>query len=127
VAEPDATGRSAGRLRRATPILPARDVERSAAFYRDQLSFAIVHTEERYGIVERDDIQLHLRGPSGIEPSRSDAMIRVEVEDLPALYRHCAGADLVHPNAPLHDEPWGTREFAILDRDGNLVTFFEPR
>ena len=34
---------------------------------------------------------------------------------------HAAG--IVHPNGALADKPWGTREFAILDPDGNLLTF----
>jgi hypothetical protein len=32
----------------------------------------------------------------------------------------------VHPNALLREQPWGFREFAVVDHDGNLVTFFEP-
>ena len=32
---------------------------------------------------------------------------------------------IVHPNAPLTSKPWGTMEFAILDPDGNLITFHE--
>jgi hypothetical protein len=31
----------------------------------------------------------------------------------------------VHPHAPLRDPWWGTREFGVLDPDGNLVTFYE--
>ena len=26
----------------------------------------------------------------------------------------------------LEEQPWGFREFSVCDRDGNLVTFFEP-
>jgi hypothetical protein len=31
----------------------------------------------------------------------------------------------VHPNAPLRDQPWGTREFAVLDPDNNLIALYE--
>jgi len=27
---------------------------------------------------------------------------------------------------PLAEQPWGFREFSVVDVDGNLVTFFEP-
>ena len=118
-------GGRVGTLRAATPILPARDIARSAAFYRDELGFEVVHLEARYGIVARDAVQLHFWGPSGIAPERSDTMIRIEVSDIAALFEHCEERGIVHPNAPLHDEPWGTREFAIRDADGNLVTFHE--
>ena len=114
------------RLVAAVPIIPARDVEASAAFYRDRLAFSIVHTEREYGIVERDRVQIHFWGPSGIAPEHSDTMYRVEVEGIDDLYEHCGRERIVHPNAPLEPKPWGMREFAITDVDGNLVTFFEP-
>ena len=109
----------------AVPIIPAREVESSAAFYRDRLGFAVVHTEREYGIVERDGVQVHFWGPSGIPPEKSDTMYRLQVEGIDELYEHCGREGLVHPNAPLEPKPWGLREFAITDLDGNLVTFFE--
>ena len=29
------------------------------------------------------------------------------------------------PMRPLEAKPWATREFAVIDGDGNLLTFFE--
>lgn len=43
------------------------------------------------------------------------------------LYREMEPRGVVHPMAQLGDQPWGTREFGILDPDNNLVTFFERR
>lgn len=83
-------------------------------------------SEPDYGIVDRDGLEIHLWGPSGIEPEDSDTMLRVEVDDLDPLYIDYQQRDLVHPNAPLKEQPWGTREFAIRDLDGNLLTFFTP-
>jgi catechol 2,3-dioxygenase-like lactoylglutathione lyase family enzyme len=113
--------------RRAVPILPARSIRASAEFYRDHLGFEIRLTESDYGIIHRDTVEIHFWGPSGIEPTDSDTMLRVEVDDVDVLYEDCQRRDLVHPNAPLHDEPWGTREFAILDLDGHLITLFTHR
>ena len=53
-------------------------------------------------------------------------MIRLGVRGIDELYAHCQERDIVHPNAPLAEQPWGFREFSVTDRDGNLVTFFEP-
>ena len=52
-------------------------------------------------------------------------MIRLGVQGIDELYAHCQAREIVHPNAPLEEQPWGFREFAVCDRDGNLVTFFE--
>jgi catechol 2,3-dioxygenase-like lactoylglutathione lyase family enzyme len=109
----------------AVPIIPARDVAASARWYADNLAFEAVHVEEGYGIVERDGIGVHLWGPSGIEPKDSNTMFRIRVEGIEELYGTCGERGIVHPNAPLEAKPWGAREFAILDVDGNLLTFFE--
>ncbi len=110
----------------AVPIIPAREVETSAAWYRDRLGFTIFHTEDEYGIVGRGETWIHFWGPSGIPPEKSDTMIRVGVRGIDALYEHCQAKEIVHPNALLEEKPWGFREFAVIDHDGNLVTFFEP-
>jgi catechol 2,3-dioxygenase-like lactoylglutathione lyase family enzyme len=112
------------RLTSAVPIIPARQVEAATAWYRDELGFEVVHAETEYGVVARDDIQVHFWGPSGIDPKDSMTMYRIGTSDLDALYEHCRERDILHPNAPLERKPWGLREFAVVDGDGNLITFF---
>ena len=109
----------------AVPIIPARNLAATTAWYRDSLGFSVRHVEDEYGIVERDGVEVHFWGPSGIEPHNSMTMYRLGVDGINALYDLCERAGLVHPNAPLEAKHWGTREFALGDCDGNLVTFFE--
>jgi catechol 2,3-dioxygenase-like lactoylglutathione lyase family enzyme len=109
----------------AVPIIPARDIEAGAAWYRDELGFDVFHTEREYGIVGRGESWVHFWGPSEIAPEESMTMIRLGVQGIDELYAHCQGRDIVHPNATLEEKPWGFREFSVRDRDGNLVTFFE--
>ena len=109
----------------AVPIIPAQDTAASAAWYGEHLDFEVVHTEPEYAIVERDQVGVHFWGPSGIEPSDSMTMYRIGVTGIEELYEHCQAKQIVHPNAPLEAKPWGTREFAVVDGDGNLLTFFE--
>ncbi len=109
----------------AVPIIPARDIEAAAAWYRDELGFDVFHTEREYGIVGRGESWIHFWGPSEISPEDSMTMIRLGVQGIDEFYAHCQGRDIVHPNAPLEETPWGFREFSVRDRDGNLVTFFE--
>lgn len=109
----------------AVPIVPARDLAATTAWYRDCLGFTVRHVEDEYGIAERDGVEIHFWGPSEIEPQNSMTMYRLGVDGIDALYELCEGAGLVHPNAPLEAKRWGTREFALGDCDGNLVTFFE--
>ncbi len=110
----------------AVPIIPAHEVEASVDWYRDRLGFDVFHTEREYGIVGRGEAWIHMCGPSGIAPQDSVTAIRVGVRGIDELYEHCCAEEIVHPNAPLMEQPWGFREFAVTDLDGNLVTFFEP-
>jgi hypothetical protein len=110
----------------AVPIIPARDIEAAAAWYRDELGFEVFHVEREYGIVGRGESWIHFWGPSEIAPENSMTMIRLGVRGIDELYAHCQERGIVHPNDPLTEKPWRFREFSVTDRDGNLVTFFEP-
>lgn len=107
------------------PIIPARDLEATARWYSDHLGFVVVHVEAEYAIVERDGVEVHFWGPSGVEPHESMMMYRIGVRGIETLYGACGQAGIVHPNAPLERKHWGTDEFAVGDCDGNLLTFFE--
>ena len=110
----------------AVPIIPARDIEAAAAWYRDELGFEVFHVEREYGIVGRGESWIHFWGPSDIAPEDSMTMIRLGVRGIDDLYDQCVQRGIVHPNDPLQTKPWGFEEFSVVDRDGNLVTFFEP-
>jgi len=49
----------------------------------------------------------------------------IEVHGVDELYDAVRPLGVVHPNASIEDTPWGTREFGLVDPDGNLVTVFE--
>jgi catechol 2,3-dioxygenase-like lactoylglutathione lyase family enzyme len=127
-----------------TPALPAADVERSIAFYRDILAFEAVHAEEGFAVLRRDAATIHLWGAtddswrertdwgrpivSGAESFLAGtASCRVRVQGVDTLYAQCVEQGIVHPNAHVHDTWWGTREFGILDPDGNLIGLYEER
>jgi len=53
------------------------------------------------------------------------ASCRIRVSDIDAFHTTIHPLGILHSNAPLTDQPWGAREFGILDPDGNLITFFQ--
>lgn len=112
------------RFRRSVPVLPSLDIGRSLAFYEERLKAEVLFRTEDYAALRRGPVEFHLwlcHDP-GIPRATG---FRIEVEGLEALHAACARAGVLHPNAPLGERPWGLREFAILDPDGNLLTFFE--
>lgn len=50
---------------------------------------------------------------------------RIQVTGIGALYKAMKAHDIIHPKAHLKRTDYPAQEFAILDPDGNLVTFFE--
>jgi catechol 2,3-dioxygenase-like lactoylglutathione lyase family enzyme len=131
-------------LLQAIPALPVQDAAAAVAFYRDKLGFEVLHHDGGFAVLARDDAVVHLweagddswRERDSIEkPVRSGAesfiagtaSCRIRVEGVDALYEELRAADVLHPVSRdgVSDEDYGAREFATLDADGNLVTFFE--
>lgn len=128
-------------LVRAIPALPVRSSAQSLVFYRDQLGFTVRHADAGFVILQRDAVEIHLWEArdetwqertnllpvvSGAESFiAGTASCRVQVTGVDVLYHEFQRLGIVHPKAPLSDQPWGTREFGILDPDNNLITFFE--
>jgi catechol 2,3-dioxygenase-like lactoylglutathione lyase family enzyme len=133
------------RLDETIPALPARDVAAAVDFYRDRLGFAVLHHDGGFAVVCRDDAVVHLweagdetwRTGEDVESpvcSGAESFIagtgscRIAVEGpVDRLYEEMRGRNVLHPvsSEGVDDTDFGTREFATLDGDGNLVTFFQ--
>ena len=140
-------------LHRTIPALPVSDVPAAVAYYRERFGFDARHEDSGFAVLVRDDAVLHLWGAtddrwreSTIEgrsrlrenreqrPIRSGAesflagtaSCRIEVTDVDALFAELQSAGVLHPvsTAGVTATDFGTREFATLDSDGNLIAFF---
>jgi catechol 2,3-dioxygenase-like lactoylglutathione lyase family enzyme len=133
-------------LSQTIPALPVRDAARALEFYRDRLGFEVVHHDGGFAVVTRDGAELHLweasddswreRGSldrpvqSGAESFiAGTASCRIAADDVDGLYEELGRNDVLHPVSRdgVADTEFGTREFATLDLDGNLLTFFRWR
>ena len=131
-------------LSQAIPALPVRDTAAAVAFYRDRLGFTVLHNDGGFAVLGRDDAVVHLweagdetwRNRDSVErPVQSGAesfiagtaSCRIRVEGVDELYDELRGNDVLHPVSRdgVDASDFGTREFATLDSDGNLVTFFQ--
>jgi hypothetical protein len=110
----------------AIPILPSRSVSNTLDFYR-RLGFdgKICGLGDSYAILTRGTVELHLFTHSELRPAESCAGCYIRVLDVENVYRAFALAQLPRKGIPrmddLEDKPWGMREFAIVDTDGNLL------
>jgi catechol 2,3-dioxygenase-like lactoylglutathione lyase family enzyme len=129
------------KLLQAIPALPVHNQERSTTFYRDQLGFTVAYQQQGFVKLQRDVVEIHLwvandeawRTRTGECPVVSGAesfiagthSCRIGIEGVDELYSIVEPQGIVHPNGRIENMPWGTREFGVLDPDGNLITFFE--
>jgi catechol 2,3-dioxygenase-like lactoylglutathione lyase family enzyme len=112
----------------AIPILPARDLEETRAFY-ERLGFQAAGwwpTEfGGYAILRRGDLSMHFFLFKDISPDQNYAQCYWRVKEVDALYTEFHGAGLPRCGTPrlepVEDAPWGMREFSITDPNGNLV------
>ena len=131
-------------LHRTIPALPVREMGAAVAFYRERLGFEVLHHEGGFAVLGRDDAVLHLweagdegwrdredlrarRVCSGAESFiAGTASARIELTDVDALFAELEAAEVLHPTSlgGVAATDFGTREFATLDLDGNLLSFF---
>ena len=116
----------------AVPALPVSDERRAVAFFEDLGFVELTHEGAGLGILRCDAVEIHLWVADGSAPGAErrlagSASCRVQVTGVDELYERCRLLGVVHPNAPLRDQPWGTREFGVLDPDGNLVSLYQQR
>lgn len=109
----------------AIPILPSRSLTDTLAFFR-RLGFdGRIHSHGDYAILTRGTLELHFFTHKELRPAESSAGCYFRVLDVESIYRAFCLAKLPQKGIPrqdaLADKPWGMREFAIVDPDGNLL------
>lgn len=109
----------------AVPVLPVADVVRSTAWY-ERLGFVVRASFPGYAIVAFDDAEVHLNEFEDLPPvdaTFSGAYLRVADADAVHARWSAMGARTIVPPA---DQPYGIREFATEDLDGNLWRVGSP-
>lgn len=108
----------------AIPILPSRSLPATLDFYA-ALGFGGEIVGDAYAILTRGTLELHFFAHPALNPATSDHGCYLRVQDVDALYRDLQSARLPRQGIPrmdaLADKPWGMREFAVVDADGNLL------
>jgi catechol 2,3-dioxygenase-like lactoylglutathione lyase family enzyme len=110
----------------AIPILPSRSIENTRDFYR-QLGFCgkVWDGPYFYAILTRGSVELHFFTLPGLVPAESSAGCYIRVQNVDGIFDVFAKADLPKEGIPrmdhLENKPWGMREFAVVDPDGNLI------
>jgi catechol 2,3-dioxygenase-like lactoylglutathione lyase family enzyme len=110
----------------AIPTLPSRSIEATVRFYKALGFEGGAHEfNNAYAILRRGDVEIHFFKHPTLVPAESAAGCYVRVHDVGSLYRAFTSCQLPRSGQPrmdaLEDKPWGLREFAVVDIDGNLL------
>jgi len=143
---PSARGRTAVTLRQTIPALPVRDMAAAVSCYRDRFGFTVVHQDTGFAVLLRDEAEIHLwessdhswehrkslqrpvcSGAESFLAGTASCRVQVEgVDGVDALYVELQAAGVLHQGSRdgVQDTDFGTHEFATVDVDGNLLSFF---
>jgi catechol 2,3-dioxygenase-like lactoylglutathione lyase family enzyme len=114
-------------LRSAVPILPSRDLDETRMFY-ERLGFRMSgDIYDGYMLLSREAAELHFFLKRDVDPLTTDFSCYLRVDSADALYEEWAALRIPHDAAtgsrliaPV-DTDYGMREFALVDRSGNLL------
>lgn len=116
------------RLTSFAPQLLVADLARSIDFYQ-RVGFAFGEPWDGfYAIGHRDGLELHLKEAPTSNAERQHRRdqehldVAAGVDGIDAFYAHCVanGITILKPLAPT---AWGTKDFYIVDPDGNIISF----
>ena len=108
----------------STPVLPSLNEAETLKFYTAKLGFTFRTSHNGYLIFNRDGINIHL-WPCADAATCRNAGCYIYVTDIDELYAEYQSLRLIHPNGTLKLMPWGLRQFAVVDNNGNIFYFAE--
>ncbi len=122
-------------MKKLSPVLIVDRVEPGAEFWTGRLGFQrtaeVPHGDELgFVILAKDGVEIMYQSRASVGadmPALAEGPYRtvlfVEVEDLDAVERAMAGAEIVTPRRTTF---YGTMEIAVREPGGNVVVFAQP-
>ena len=116
------------RAERSEPILPSRDFDETRAFYEAigfRAWFRGGGVNSSYEILSRGHLVVHFFLERGMDAAKNESACYLRVTDADQFHSVCSVLNLPQAGIPRltspRDEPWGMREFTIVDPSGNLL------
>ncbi|MEL7133831.1 MAG: VOC family protein [Pseudomonadota bacterium] len=109
--------------------MPSRDFDVTQAFYA-RLGFDTWYKDDNYLLINRDQVELHFFSKPENVPQTCDHGVYIRPRNVDAFSSAIEKLDLPRADAfpkfqPVEDKPWGMREAALWDPDGNLLRIGE--
>ena len=111
-------------FRRVAPSVYVSDLDRALRFYRDGLGFALEHIDDppARAVVTQPAAVLHL----DLNPAKAGtSTVHMLTDDLDGVCERLKNAGVPLQQPPTV-QPWGLRDIAVADPDGNVFELAEP-
>jgi len=106
------------------PKLPMRNKSITINYYVNQLGFQELGNYEGYLLVQKDNIEIHFFEFKELDPKENYGQVYIRTNNIDELYQSMLDNEIkIHTNGALKTQPWGQKEFTLLDPDNNLLTF----
>ncbi|MEO7309182.1 MAG: VOC family protein [Chitinophagaceae bacterium] len=106
------------------PVIPSLDLQRSAEFYKTYFDCQADWYDEYVVLHNTDHFSIHI-WKSNDPYLCINSGFYLRVKNVDAMFERLNIPGVIHPNGQLETKPWGMKEFAITDPDGNLVRIGE--
>jgi uncharacterized glyoxalase superfamily protein PhnB len=107
-------------LRKVMPELPFTNVATAVVHYRDVLGFEVNYAQHDLGVVDRDGMRVLLIARTAQHTGIGSCSFYVADADALHAELTARGANVQGPPV---SQPWGLREFKVLDPEGNRLSF----
>lgn len=111
-----------------TTLIPTvfyADLSVGLDLFGDGVGMQVLHRDDGFAVLGRDQVKVYLQQDA--EAAAQDRPeLGVETDDIDAVYAEVAARrpDLLHPHLrEVTRQPWGPREFALLDATTVCVVF----
>lgn len=110
-------------IRRIIPVLPSQHITRDIVWYETQAAFQAVFHDDKYAVLRRDNIYLHLQwhADTDIDPLLGGSVIRIEVAEIEFILEEFVRRGTVKMDALRRNTPWNTHEFGFYDLNKNAI------
>jgi catechol 2,3-dioxygenase-like lactoylglutathione lyase family enzyme len=113
----------------AATVFQVKEIAASLRFYRDVLGFELDFEFGNYAGISKGEALLHLCAHDTWQRPCGGGAVMIFCDEIDRFHDEVKGRGATIRLAPT-DEPYGMRDFAVSDPDGNMLTFgcsLEPR
>ena len=110
-----------------SPVLPSQDIERDVAWYHKFVGFELLHKDEMYAVMRRENICIHLQWHADNEddPLLGGSAIKIFVKDINLLFKELQKRGTVSEAKLRLKTAWRTNEFGFYDLNNNAIFFVQ--